>query len=183
MVFFPGTVCCVCRVSEQGQIFAGHDGMAGIGVAKIVESQPIEIRVFAHRARVRRELELPLVLGVSREQEGVSAPLTGERIKDGTGTFPKGDGARRGLAVGKADRFLSGVAPSETEPFTERAGGERQQADRVAGIGPFRFAGVEGTAQSFELVGVEEPGDFAARVPADAETGVGITLSYPIPRP
>ena len=64
------------QAADQGQVLAGHDGMAGIGVAKIVESQPTETRIFAHGAPARRELELSPALSISREQEGIGAPAS-----------------------------------------------------------------------------------------------------------
>ena len=69
------------QLADQGQVLAGHDGMAGIGVTEIVQSQPAETRTLAHGAPACREPELPPALGVSREQEGVGAPLAGKRVE------------------------------------------------------------------------------------------------------
>ena len=148
--------------------------MAGIGVAKIVEPQPAETRAFAHGAPARREPELSPALSISRKQEGIGAPLAGEHVEGRLDGLAKRHGARPGLAVGKVDRLLSDVAPSKIEHFAAPASGERQQADRGDGFGPFRLAGVEGAAQPVEFVGVEEPRHLAARVPADAEAGIGV---------
>ncbi len=54
--------------------------MAGIGVTEVVQSQPAETRTLAYGAPACREPEPPLALGVSREQEGAGAPVSGKRI-------------------------------------------------------------------------------------------------------
>ena len=54
--------------------------MAGIGVTEVVQSQPAETRTLAYGAPACREPEPPPALGVSREQEGVGAPVSGKRV-------------------------------------------------------------------------------------------------------
>ena len=47
------------QAAEQRQVLAGHDGMAGIGVTEVVQSQPAETRTLAYGAPACREPEPP----------------------------------------------------------------------------------------------------------------------------
>ena len=42
---------------------------------------------------------------------------------------------------------------------------------------PSGLVGINGTAQPLKLVRIEEPRDLAARIPGDAETGIGVALA------
>lgn len=65
---------------DQRQILAGHDGMASHGMPEVVESQLAEPGIFAHRPPTSSKAVLALSIGVSRKEEVVRSPLTGQRL-------------------------------------------------------------------------------------------------------
>ena len=51
------------QLADQGQVFARHDGLAGCGVAKVVQAQPAEPRVFADRPPARSQVRRAIACG------------------------------------------------------------------------------------------------------------------------
>ena len=89
-----------------------------------------------------------------------------------------GGGAQRqraqdGLAVGEVDGGGSDVAPAQCQHLAEAATGESEQADGGDALGPSGLMPVEGAAEAFKPVRVEEAADLAPGVLADAEIGIG----------
>ena len=61
---------------DQRQVLAGHDGMAGHGVPKVVEPQFTQPRILAHRLPAKPKRVLSPSFGIGPEQEAVPFPLT-----------------------------------------------------------------------------------------------------------
>ena len=102
-------IACRCPVlpvpeqlPDQRQVFAGHDGLTRERVAQIVEPQPPELRLAAHRAPALDEAVQSSALRVLREHEPIGATSAGKRIDLCPGSFAQRHGARSGLAVRQA---------------------------------------------------------------------------------
>ena len=72
------------QLADQGQIFAGHDGLTGCGMTKVMEAQAAKLRVVAYRPPTRCEAIRAPTLGVSRKR------VRGG-VEGGTRFFPIGD--------------------------------------------------------------------------------------------
>ena len=137
--------------ADQGQVLAGHDGMAGIGVTEVVQSQPAQTRTLAYGAPACCEPELPRPWAYRGNRKASARRSPGSASSNALAPSPRGTVRGPVIAVGKANRFRFDVAPSQVEHFAAPAVGERQQADRSDRIGPFGLAGVEGAAQTVEF--------------------------------
>ena len=67
------------QLADLGQVLAGHHGLAGHGVAQVVQPQPAELRIGADRAPAGNQTVLAAAFGVAREQERERVARAGQR--------------------------------------------------------------------------------------------------------
>ena len=60
--------------ADHRQVLPGHDGMTGCGVAEIVKAQSAKLGILANTPPACGEAVCTPALGISGEQEGVTAP-------------------------------------------------------------------------------------------------------------
>ena len=151
--------------------------MAGRRVSQIVEPQSAELRILANRPPASGEAVLTPAFRLSRKQERIGTPLPGKRFDTRPCGLAERHGAGSGLAIRQLDGLGPDVAPAKIEHLATPASGERQQPNSGDCLGSFGLAGVERAAKPLQLVRIEEPGDLAARVLADTETGIAVALA------
>ena len=96
------------QLSDQGQVFAEHDGMAGHGMAEIVNPKRAEAGILAYSAPARPQAVVAALLRIAGKQEGVGPPRAGQFVENHLGGFAKGYGARPGLTVRQSDCASAG---------------------------------------------------------------------------
>ena len=108
---------------DQGEVLACHDGLAGCGMAQIVQAQSAEPGIDADRALVGREAVGAMAFGVAREQERIWLARAGQRGDVRALGFAEPQGARVSLRVAEPDRGFAEVAPAKIEQLAAAAAG------------------------------------------------------------
>ena len=101
-----GSVAAVSeQLPHQAQVLAGHDGMAGHDVSKVVKPRPGDAGADRMPSVKKPALARP-VRGVIRERELTGVAARGQRIEDPTGGGPA-------LSPARWMAFGSDVAPAQ----------------------------------------------------------------------
>ena len=78
------------QLADQGQILAGHDGLAGGGVPQIMQPQPAEFRIGANCPPAGCKAEGAPAFGVARKKERIGVARTGSAATCGRAAVPSG---------------------------------------------------------------------------------------------
>ena len=122
------------QLADERQVLAGHDRMAGCGVAEVMQPQLAKLRIAANRPPAFRKTVCSPALGVSRKQKRIGAPLAGQRVDMRPGGLPeRPDRAHRAEALDLDHVWGNGAAPglpayAGGEPRRERETAEGHQA-------------------------------------------------------
>ena len=136
------------QFADERQILARHDGMTCGGMSQVMQPQPTEPCIRAHRPPASDKAVLAPAFGVSRKYERIGAPHARELLDMRPRGLTERHRTRAGLGVRQIDGVIADVAPAKTEYFSPPAYGERQQPNSGDGLGPLGLAGVERAATS-----------------------------------
>ena len=131
------------QFADQGQVFAGHDGVTGGGVPQVMQPQPAELRIRADRTPAGGQYRETPAFGMAREQVRLRVAGIGQRLDMRSRGFAERHRVRAGLGVGQLDRVLADVAPAagwRRRPGAIGPRGRRARA-RAGPARPYRGTG------------------------------------------